>query len=127
MPVPHTAACLTLAVPPRMGATLPMPSPLPPVRLSSSPVHAIAPIPAIDILTRMTAITTIITITVGAASKSSKRAELAGPTTSHTTRDMLGSLSTEVWAGMAARTELGMAEEDMAMVDIASIPPSRVA
>ena len=75
----------------------------------------------------MTVIITIITITVGAASKSSKRAELAGPTTSHTMRDMLGSLSTEVWAGMAACTELGMAEEDMAMVDIASIPPSRVA
>ena len=127
MPAPHTTVCPTLAVPPRTGATLLMPSRLPPGRPSWSPVRAIAPIPAIDTLIQMTVIITIITITVGAASKSSKRAELAGPTTSHTMRDMLGSLSTEVWAGMAARTELGMAEEDMAMVDIASIPPSLAA
>ena len=125
MLVPHTAACLTLAVPPRMGATLPMPSLLLPGRPSWSPVRAIAPIPAIDILTRMTVIITTITIPVDGASTSSRPGERAESTTFHTTEDM-DSLSTEAWAGMAARTELGMAV-DMAMVDIVSILPSRVA
>ena len=125
MLAPHTAACLTLAVPPRMGATLPMPSRLPPVRLSSSPVRAIAPIPAIDTLIQMTVIITTITITVDGASTSSRPGERAESTTFHTTEDM-DSLSTEAWAGMAALTALGMAV-DMTMVDTVSTLPSRAA